>query len=168
MLYKKTYGEFVESLGPMQIFVFGSNYQGFHGGGAAGFASFRKTGNIWREENYDKQQNGWKGKWNVKGVSEGLQQGTEGMSYALPTIIKPGLKRSLSRDQIIINIKKMYNVAIEHWQWEFLVAGSETGRDPLNGYSHTQMTAMYVDAGPIPDNVIFSTTYQKLIEFDRL
>ncbi len=165
---KKTYDEVVEDLDSNQVFVFGSNFQGFHGGGAAGFASFGKHGNIWREENYDKRQNGWKGKWNVKGISEGLQQGTEGMSYAIPTIIKPGLKRSLPKSQIIFNIRKMYDIAIIHYQWQFLVAGSETGGNPLNGYLHTEMAAMYVDAGPIPDNVIFSESYQRLINFASL
>jgi hypothetical protein len=160
---KKTYGKMITELGPHQVFVFGSNYQGFHGGGAAGFASFGKTGNVWREEGYGERHNGWRGLWNIKGIFEGLQEGSEGRSYAIPTIVRPGLKRSLNKDQIIDGIKKMYNTAIQHPEWEFLVAGSDTGGDPLNGYTHIEMIAMYVDAGPIPDNVIFSDSYQRLI-----
>ena len=167
-MQKKTYDEVVEDLDSNQVFVFGSNLSGFHGGGAAGFASFGKTGNIWREERYDKRHTGWKGKWNVKGVFVGLQEGTEGRSYAIPTIVKPGLKRSLNKDQIIDGIKKMYNTAIQHPEWEFLVAGSELGRDPLNGYTHIEMGVLYFTAGPIPDNVIFSDSYQRIIDFAKL
>jgi hypothetical protein len=163
---KKTYGEFISTLEPNQVFVFGSNLDGFHGGGAAGFASFGKHGNIWRDEDYSSKPRGWKGKWNVKGAGNGYQEGTEGRSYALPTVVRAGWKRSLTLDQIIDNIKTMYEFAKQHPVWEFLVAGSEQGNAPLNGYTHEDMARAYVQAGTghIPENVVFSTSYQKLIE----
>jgi hypothetical protein len=65
--------------------------RGFHGSGAAGFASFGESGNVWRKYDYDKKPVGWKGQWNVKGVAEGLQAGTKGRSYALPTVGFPGV-----------------------------------------------------------------------------
>ena len=55
--------ERITSLRPNEIFVFGSNLGGFHGGGAAELA-YRSFGAVW-------------------GQGEGLQ----GQSYALPTIV---------------------------------------------------------------------------------
>ena len=54
--------EFITSLGPEEIFVFGSNLQGYHGGGAAA-AARRHFGAVW-------------------GQGVGLQ----GRSYAIPTM----------------------------------------------------------------------------------
>lgn len=54
--------EFITSLGPEEIFVFGSNLQGYHGGGAAA-AARRYFGAVW-------------------GQGVGLQ----GQSYAIPTM----------------------------------------------------------------------------------
>ena len=54
----------ITSLRPNEIFVFGSNLGGFHGGGAAALA-YRSFGAVW-------------------GQGEGLQ----GQSYALPTMVQ--------------------------------------------------------------------------------
>lgn len=54
--------ERIEMLRPGEVFVFGSNLSGFHGGGAARFA-LERFGAVW-------------------GVGEGLQ----GRSYAIPTM----------------------------------------------------------------------------------
>ena len=56
--------ERITSLRPNEIFVFGSNLGGFHGGGAAALA-YRSFGAVW-------------------GQGEGLQ----GQSYALPTMVQ--------------------------------------------------------------------------------
>lgn len=161
---RKSYGESVTTLKPNEVFVFGANCQGFHGAGAAGFASFGVSGNRWREFGYDMEPKGWKGKWNIKGQSEGLQEGTEGRSYALPTVWRAGDKRSLTQEEIIGHIRKMYTCAREHPEWNFLVAGSSaSGRVPLCGYSNEELCKMYRDAEAIPDNVIFSDSYTGLI-----
>lgn len=55
----------IQSLEPNEVFVFGSNLQGFHGGGAASLAA-RKFGAIW-------------------GQAVGLQ----GQSYGIPTMHGP-------------------------------------------------------------------------------
>jgi len=55
-------GEFIAELRPDEVFVFGSNLGGFHGGGAAR-AAFNKFGAVW-------------------GQGVGLQ----GQSYAIPTM----------------------------------------------------------------------------------
>jgi len=158
-----SYGESVTELKPNDVFVFGSNLDGFSGAGAAGFASFGRPGNIWRQEGYAAKPNGWKGKWNVKGVGEGLQEGREGTSYALPTVTRAGAKRSRTPEQIVISIKKMYATAEQSPDKRFLIAGSTTGR-LLNGYSHDEMVTMYAEAGPIPSNVVFSTSYAVLVD----
>lgn len=63
MAYDREYTpQRITSLKPNEIFVFGSNLQGFHGGGAAALA-YRSFGAIW-------------------GQGEGLQ----GQSYGLPTM----------------------------------------------------------------------------------
>lgn len=160
---RDNYGESVKSLKPNEVFVFGSNKSGFHGAGAAGFASFGRRGNVWREEGYGDKPDGWKGKWNVKGVAEGLQEGIQGRSYAIPTVTRAGMKRSLGPAVIIEAIRRMYEAAREHPEWRFLMAGSEGPSQPLNGYSHGEMSQMYVKAGPIPENVIFSASYTRLI-----
>ncbi len=62
-MYKREFTpERIESLKPQEIFVFGSNLGGYHGGGAAAIA-LRKFGAIW-------------------GQGVGLQ----GQSYAIPTM----------------------------------------------------------------------------------
>ena len=63
MTYNREYTpEFITSLQPNEVFVFGSNIRGMHGGGAAAIAC-RKFGAVW-------------------GVGEGLT----GQCYALPTM----------------------------------------------------------------------------------
>ena len=57
---KRTTPEHITSLQPNEIFVFGSNLQGMHGGGAA-YVAHRKFGAIW-----------------------GQPEGIQGQSYAIP------------------------------------------------------------------------------------
>lgn len=61
-------GEKITHLEDNEVFVFGSNLGGFHGGGAADLA-FKKFGAIW-------------------GQAAGLQ----GQSYAIPTIVRGGIE----------------------------------------------------------------------------
>ncbi len=63
MEQKRTTPEFITSLEPNEIFVFGSNLKGMHGGGAA-YIAYRKFGAIMG-----------------KGV------GLQGQSYAIPTYV---------------------------------------------------------------------------------
>jgi len=162
---RQTYKDPIKELRPNEVFVFGSNIQGFHGAGAAGYASFGVFGNPWREFKYDEKPNGWKGRWNVKGINEGFQIGTDGQSYAIPTIIRPGIKLSRTMDEIKISVAKMYDYANLNKHLDFLVAGS-TKKIVLNGYSHEAMCQIYSTAGTIPDNVIFSKSYTEFIHFN--
>ena len=62
MQQKRTTPEFISELKPGEIFVFGSNLRGMHGGGAA-YAAYRKFGAI---------------------MGQGV--GLQGQSYAIPTM----------------------------------------------------------------------------------
>ena len=161
----KTYSGEIKSLKSNEIFVFGSNIQGFHGAGAAGYASFGIPGNHWRHFEYDKKPKGWQGMWNVKGIGEGLQKGYSGWSYALPTVTKPGAKRSLSKVQIISNINKLYGECSKNSEFNFLIAysGLNPDKTSFNGYSAREMSSMF-NQQPIPDNVVFEYNFGKLIK----
>jgi hypothetical protein len=160
----KTYSGFITSLEPNQVFVFGSNYGGFHGGGAAGFASFGKVGNHWRAEGYDRKPKGWKGKWNVKGIARGFQEGRSGCSYGIPTVTKPGARRSIPLEVIQKSVVEFYDFAKENPDMEFLVAYSAANKN-LNGYAHEEMASVFV--GDIPDNVVFEEGFHQLIKDEQ-
>lgn len=125
---------------PNTIFVFGSNPEGRHGAGAAKTARV-KFGAIY-------------------GQGEGLQ----GNAYALLTkdlrvTANRGLK-SISPEQITENIRKMYEVARQNPDKQFKVAYTHgLNETSLNGYTGAEMIKMFKDAGPIPENVIFSKNW---------
>lgn len=155
----QTYKGLITELQNDEVFVFGSNLDGFHGAGAAGYASYGVAGNHWREFGYDKKPNGWVGRWNVKGVAEGFQQGTHGWSYAIPTIVRVGAKRSLPMLQIESSIKTFYLEASRFHNLKFFIAqGAEDG---LSGYTAKEMADAFLCA-PIPDNVFFQEGFAKL------
>lgn len=121
---------------PNTIFVFGSNPEGRHGAGAAKIAR-EKFGAIY-------------------GVGEGLQ----GNAYALPTkdlrVKENNGYRSISKEQIIENIKKLYKCAEEHPELNFKVAYRNVLKRSLNGYYGVEMIEMFDEAGTIPENIWFS------------
>ena len=161
----RVYKGLIKNLTIDDIFVFGSNLQGFHGAGSAGYASFGVPGNQWRKFEYDKKSNGWKGRWNVKGIGEGLQEGKNGWSYALPTVTKAGAKRSLSKEQITFNINTFYSCCLDNSKFKFLVAysGLNPNKTSYNGYSAREMSQMF-NQQPMPDNVVFEYNFGKLIK----
>ena len=118
------------------IFVFGSNIEGRHGAGAAKVA---------------REQFGA-----IYGQGEGLQ----GNAYALPTKDlrakeNRGL-RSISKEDIVESIKKLYETARKYPVKMFKIAYRNTHSTSLNGYTGLEMIDMFLEAGPIPDNIIFS------------
>ena len=164
----KVYEGKIQSLKANQVFVFGSNLRGFHGAGSAGDASFGVEGNKWRDFEYDKKPHGWKGKWNVKGVGRGFQQGTEGASYALPTVVAPGMLKSIGASDLENNIVEFYHFAFEHPELEFLVAYSATGGTPiLNGYTIDNMAYFFGVQPCIPLNVVFEKQFISLVHCRR-
>lgn len=119
------------------IFVFGSNPEGRHGAGAAKVA----------REHFGA----------IYGQGEGLQ----GNAYALPTkdlrVKKNRGFRSIPREQIIENIKKLYQTARENPSKQFKVAyRNKPTETSLNGYTGAEMIEMFKAAGSIPSNIYFS------------
>lgn len=129
---------------PGTIFVFGSNPEGRHGAGAAKVARL-KFGAIY-------------------GQGEGLQ----GNSYAIPTkdLRIPGT-RSISPDDIVENIKRFYNCARANPDLKFKIAYRNTYETSLNGYTGIEMIAMFIYAGPIPDNVYVSEEWAETGLFNK-
>ena len=161
----------VTSLDENQVFVFGSNLKGFHGAGAAGYATFGKGKSVKdfqklrSDSGYNSKEawpNGERGKWNVKGQAEGLQDGTDGTSYALPTKQTATAKRSLSPEEITENIRTLYATARSKPDKEFLVA--QRTKMGLSGWTGAQMAKMYLDAGDIPSNIVFEEGFHNLLK----
>ena len=137
-LYRTTVSSYSGDITPdaNTIFVFGSNPEGRHGAGAAKVARV-KFGAIY-------------------GQGEGLQ----GNAYALPTkdlrVKENNSLRSISPEQIIESIKKLYETARQNPDKQFKVAYRNTDRASLNGYTGLEMIDMFLKAGSIPTNIVFS------------
>ena len=157
----KTYTGLIKELSPNQVFVFGSNLEGLHGKGAAGVA-FGKQQSV---AEISKVKDGVKGKWAVKGVGEGLQEGTEGKSYAFPSVVYPGKKRSRTDAEIIESVKRFYDTARNNPNLEFLVAYST--KPGLAGYTPQEL-ANFFSSQPIPSNVVFEEGFSKLLTTKEL
>ena len=128
---------------PMEdvIFVFGRNPEGRHGAGSAYVAR------------------------NLFGAVYGVGEGITGSSYALPTkdIRVPGT-RSISKEQIKLNIEKMYETAKSMPDKKFMVAYRTTENEvSLNGYSGLEMVEMFM-SHDVPENVWFSDEWRQIIE----
>lgn len=137
-LYRTTVSSYSGDITPdaNTIFVFGSNPEGRHGAGAAKVAR-EKFGAIY-------------------GQGEGLQ----GNAYALPTkdlrVTENRGLRSIPESQIIENITKLYETARQNPDKQFKVAYRNTDRASLNGYTGLEMIDMFLKAGSIPTNIVFS------------
>lgn len=124
------------------VFVFGSNYQGRHGAGAAKVA---------REK---------------FGAEYGQAVGLQGNSYAIPTkdltVKENNGFRSVSKEEIIDNIRAMYRSAEANFTKTYMVAYTNPPyKHTLNGYSGKEMIEMFIKAGPIPFNVQFSSVWKE-------
>ena len=119
------------------IFVFGSNPEGRHGSGSARVALL------------------------LFGAIYGQGEGLQGQSYALPTkdlrVKENNGYRSIPGEQIIENIKKLYECAREHPDKKFCIAyRNGVDQKTLNGYTGYEMMRMFLDAGEIPENIYIS------------
>ncbi len=157
----KTYSGLITHLKENEVFIYTSNLQGFNGAGSAGYASFNEAGNVWRKYGYDKWPNGTKGKWNVKGIAEGFMEGTDGKSYAIPTVTKCGAKRSIPLNKIVGAISCFYEFVVENPQYTFYIAQAAT--PGLNGYSPQEMADCY-RSFTWPDNVYFEEEFAQLLQ----
>ena len=153
----KLYYENIEKLESNEVFLFTSNLKGFHGAGSAGFASFNEVGNVWRKHNYDKWPDGTQGKWNIKGVGWGYQEGSEGKSYAIPTVTHAGAKRSFPLDHIRKHIETFNSFSKGMGHLDFFV--DQGSRGNLNGYSIDELRAIWFDNIEWHDNVFFNKDF---------
>ena len=113
----------IQELKENQIFVFGSNMNGSHAGGAARLAA-EKFGAI-------------------MGQAEGIQ----GQSYAIPTLDKDMEK--VTEEELTISLRTFRQFAIEHTEKEFLLTAIGTG---IAGFDTNYMAYMFLRAN-LPDNV---------------
>lgn len=135
------------------VFVFGSNAASYNGNPAKGTGgaalSALQQGRIEQTENMA----------NTFSKS--------GRAYGIQTVTRPGARNSLSKEEIVKNIQKMYQVATNNPQQKFKVAYTNVGdKTSLNGYSGNQMIDMFIEAGPIPSNVMFSKEWEDTGKFN--
>lgn len=143
-----TYSGFIKTLGPNQVFVFGSNPMGINGNpekgtGGAALAAL---------------QNGWV----AQGEKMDNKLSKSGKAWGLTTVVGPGLKRSKNPDDIKFGIKKLYEHAQKNPGTQFLVAYTGRSGTNLNGYSNKEMADMFSSL-PIPNNIIFEVDFNTLI-----
>lgn len=108
--------DYIDTLLPKQIFVFGSNALGYHTGGASGTAR-KKFGAIW-------------------GQPEGLQ----GSSYAIPVDFGKGVRKD---NEVKDAINRFIAFTKEHPEFFFFVTRIGCG---LGGYRDDEMALFFKDA----------------------
>jgi uncharacterized protein YeaO (DUF488 family) len=130
-----------------QVFVFGSNLNGFHGAGAAGFAQRGTPKNNWRQDQtFLKALRSppdsllRQGMWSYLGQGRGYQEGSEGASYAIATVTKPRARRSIPLQEILVQLKELGSFARSHPEKTFFCAISGGG---YNGYSRQEIENIY-------------------------
>lgn len=150
----RAYSNSIKELRANEVFVFGTNSQGFHSDSDAGYASFGVYGNVWQSQGYGEANIGSLQKWTVKGKL-GLQEGLVGKSYALPTTIRPGEKRSLPPD-----FKPLFDCCNTYPDWKFYLAYKDSKNNP-DGWSTFELTQFMKSAGLIPKNLIVHSSLLK-------
>ena len=135
----KTYTGYIKHLEDNQIFVFGSNPQGFHGAGTA-LLALQKFG-----------------------AKYGQGYGFQGQSYAIATKdLRKDTHPSISKEQIIHQIRVLYGIAYIMPEYEFVIAYTGNGKN-LNGYTPEEMAEMFAYIQP-PENIVFEDEFRKLVE----
>lgn len=124
--------ENIQELKENQIFVFGSNMNGNHAGGAARLA-VEKFGAI-------------------MGQAEGIQ----GQSYAIPTLDKDMQK--VTEEDLVVFLGNFGNYANEHPEKEFFLTAIGTG---IAGFDASYMAYMVLRAN-LPDNVTLPKEFVKI------
>ena len=124
--------ENIQELKENQIFVFGSNMNGNHAGGAARLA-VEKFGAIM-----------------------GKAKGIQGQSYAIPTLDKDMQK--VTEEELLVFLENFRNYANEHPEKEFLLTAIGTG---IAGFDASYMAYMVLRAN-LPDNVTLPKEFVKI------
>lgn len=164
-IIRKNTPAIVKTLKPNQVFVFGANTAGGHGGGAAGFAQRGTNSN-----NYETLPEGTKGKWSEYGVVDKLMQGTEGKSFGIVTKaatidgdkLKMGGQRSVSFERIQESINALIKTAIANPNLEFLVIeiGSKNA-----GFKISEIRSLLRMNEDLPDNILLPKSLEFRGEF---
>lgn len=76
-------------------------------------------------------------------------------------------ERTITPLQIIENIKKLYETARQNPDKQFKVAYRNTTEKSLNGYTGLEMIGMFIEAGSIPSNIVFSKEWVDTGLFDN-
>lgn len=145
----ETYTGKIISLKYNEIFVFGSNTQGYHGGGWAKYAF----------DNF--------------GAIRGQAEGRQGQSYAIITKDLTKKKHpSVSKNFIIRQISVLYDYLNKNKDIKAYVAYSGTGKN-LNKYTSKELAGFFYEAGiireansnlvRIPNNIVFEKDFYNLI-----
>ena len=156
----------VSTLLAHQVFVFGSNGQGFHGAGSAGIAC--RGDADWRTWRSDPAfaamraappgSEARRGTWAVFGVPRGHQVGVAGQSYAIETIERPGraYRRRTPLRAIYAQLRQLVAFAAAHLDLEFVITPIGEG---YSGYTRSEMSlvwrTLHERAGGIPDSFRF-------------
>jgi len=151
--------ENITSLKPNEVFVFGANTAGGHGGGTAGLAQRGTT-----SSNYTALPVGTKGKWSEYGIVDKLMQGTEGKSFGIVTKaasisgtkLSIGSKRSVSLDRIEQSINALIQEANNHPELKFLVTKFGTN---MAGFSEQEMKSLLENKN-LPNNIILPKEFE--------
>jgi hypothetical protein len=151
--------ENITTLKPNEVFVFGANTAGGHGGGTAGLAQRGTT-----SSNYTALPIGTKGKWAEYGVVDKLMQGTEGKSFGIVTktatisgtSLKIGTKRSVPLSRIEESITALIKTANENPNLKFLVTKFGTN---MAGFSEQEMKSL-LENKTLPDNIILPKEFE--------
>ena len=129
---RKLTPENIQGLKENQIFVFGSNMNGNHAGGAARLA-VEKFGAIM-----------------------GKAKGIQGQSYAIPTLDKD--MQRVTEEELLVFLENFGNYANEHPEKEFLLTAIGTG---IAGFDASYMAYMVLRAN-LPDNVTMPKEFVKI------
>lgn len=151
--------ENITTLKPNEVFVFGANTAGGHGGGTAGLAQRGTT-----SSNYTALPVGTKGKWSEYGIVDKLMQGTEGKSFGIvtkaatisDTSLKIGAKRSVPLSRIEESINALIKTASENPSLKFLVTKFGTN---MAGFSEQEMKSLLENKN-LPDNIILPKEFE--------
>jgi len=145
----KTYKGYINFLEDNQIFCFGSNPEGKHGAGTARIA-LEKYGAV-----YGKGRGLFGKSYGIvtKNLTDDFVE-NNGIEYKISGL------RSVTKEQIVENIKELYDFANKNKDLEFLIAYAPYGK-LLNGYSINEMAEMF-NSYNIPENIVFNEDFFKL------
>jgi hypothetical protein len=151
--------ENITSLKPNEVFVFGANTVGGHGGGTAGLAQRGIS-----SSNYTALPTGTKGKWSEYGIVDKLMEGTEGKSFGIVTkaasingtSLKIGSRRSVPLSRIEESINALVKTANENPNLKFLVTKFGTN---MAGFSIQEMKSLLQNKN-LTDNIILPEEFE--------